>query len=219
MARTKEFDETAVLDKALDLFWRQGYEATSVRDLTAELGISSSSLYATFGDKHAVYLQALSHYRAVELAEVRAQLANGARGADMLRHLFDALIDTLLATEERSGSFTLNAAVELGTRDTAVAEQLRDHLDDLTEILGLYLLEAQSRGEIDDRFAPDDLARYVLHNLYSLGTIATVYLNRDELQRLAAIILSTMEPACGPSSSCTRALDEAGSNQNKDNQS
>lgn len=194
MARTKEFDETEVLDKALDLFWRRGYEATSIRDLNAELGISSSSLYATFGDKHAIYTCALTHYRTIELAQFRAQLAATAPALVILRQFYENLIETLLAGDERSGSFALNAAVELGTRDTAVAEQLRAHLDDLSELLADFIHTGQSRGEIDDRFAPDDLARYILHNLYSLATMAIVHPNRLQLERLVRINLALLEP-------------------------
>jgi TetR/AcrR family transcriptional repressor of nem operon len=193
MARTREFDETAVLEKALDLFWRQGYEATSVRDLTAALGISSSSLYAAFGDKRAVYLQALAHYRVGELEAVREQLAGDEAALLVLRRFLSTVIEALLADTERGGSFTLNAAVELGPHDADVLAQLNEHLMDLSDLLASYLYGAQGRGEVSDRFAPDDLARYLLHNLYSLGTMATVMPNRYQLGRLAAIILAPLE--------------------------
>jgi TetR/AcrR family transcriptional repressor of nem operon len=194
MARTREFDETAVLEKALDLFWRQGYEATSVRDLTAALGISSSSLYAAFGDKRAVYLQALAHYRVGELEAVREQLAGDEAALPVLRRFLSTVIEGLLADTERGGSFTLSAAVELGPHDPDVLAQLNEHLMDLSDLLASYLYGAQGRGEVNDRFAPDDLARYLLHNLYSLGTMATVTPNRYQLGRLAAIILAPLEP-------------------------
>ena len=61
MARPREFDEGAVLDAAA-CFWKQGYEATSVRDLVAQTGITAASLYNAFGDKRALYQKALDHY-------------------------------------------------------------------------------------------------------------------------------------------------------------
>lgn len=194
MPRVREFDKQEALEQALDLFWRQGYEATSVRDLTSSLGISSSSLYAAFGDKRAIYLQALAHYRRQELALVADQLAAGAPALATLAQFLATAIDAPLADAERGGSFTLQAAVELGPRDEAVAEQLREHLIDLSDLLGAFLYGAQARGEIDDRFAPDDLAHYMLHNLYSLGTMATVVPNRYQLRRLATITLAPFQP-------------------------
>jgi TetR/AcrR family transcriptional repressor of nem operon len=61
MARPREFDEGTVLDAAVLCFWRQGYEATSVRDLVAQTGITAASLYNAFGDKRALYQTALDH--------------------------------------------------------------------------------------------------------------------------------------------------------------
>src|SRR5262249_38606558 len=62
MARPKEFDRDAVLDRAVELFWAKGYEATSLGDLVESLGVGKQSLYDTFGDKHALYLAALDRY-------------------------------------------------------------------------------------------------------------------------------------------------------------
>lgn len=62
MSRTKEFDPDVVLDRAMELFWERGFEATSMALLTERLGIGRASLYATFGDKHQLYLAALRRY-------------------------------------------------------------------------------------------------------------------------------------------------------------
>ena len=62
MARPREFDEATVLDAAMDCFWRDGYEATSVRDLATCMGITSASLYNAFGDKRSLYRRALDYY-------------------------------------------------------------------------------------------------------------------------------------------------------------
>ena len=62
MARHKEFDPDVALDRALELFWERGYEATSMADLVDHLGIGRASLYATFGSKHELYLKALDRY-------------------------------------------------------------------------------------------------------------------------------------------------------------
>src|SRR4051794_38964854 len=63
MARTKEFDPEEVLDLAMKVFWRSGYENTSLDVLMGEMGIARQSLYDTFGDKRSLYLKALAHYR------------------------------------------------------------------------------------------------------------------------------------------------------------
>jgi len=63
MGRTKNFDESRVLDKALEVFWKKGFNATSIQDLVDHLGINRASIYDTYGDKHQLYLASLKRYR------------------------------------------------------------------------------------------------------------------------------------------------------------
>ena len=65
MARPREFDEVTVLEAAMNCFWAQGFESTSVRDLAEEMGITGASLYNAFGDKRSLYRRALAHYHGV----------------------------------------------------------------------------------------------------------------------------------------------------------
>jgi TetR/AcrR family transcriptional regulator, transcriptional repressor for nem operon len=193
MARSKEFDEEHALAEAMELFWQRGYEATSVRDLTGRLGISSSSLYTTFGDKREVFLSSLSHYRALELDQVRELLASPAPVSEVLAQMFSELIDRLMADVHRRGSFTLNAAVELGGRDPAVAAQLRDHFDDIANMLAERLAEGQTNGEITADYQPANLAFFILHGLYSLGGVAKVMPDRDYMENIARLTLSVLK--------------------------
>jgi TetR/AcrR family transcriptional repressor of nem operon len=193
MARTRAFDETEALDQAMALFWEQGYEATSVRDLTARAGISSSSLYATFGDKHDVYLAALARYRAIEREQFAALLSASRAVRPTLEDMFAELIDMLLADEGNRGSFSLNAAVELGGRDPAIAASLRAHFDDVCALLAGRLAEAQASGEIPSRHSAVDLARYLLFGVYSLATMVKVYPDRAHLERMAALLLAILD--------------------------
>lgn len=193
MARTRAFDETVALDRAMGLFWEQGYEATSVRDLTSRTGISSSSLYATFGDKHDVYLAALARYRAIEREQFAAMLSASRAVRPTLADMFAELIDMLLADEGNRGSFSLNAAVELGGRDPAIAASLREHFDDICALLTGRLDEAQAGGEIPGRYAAVDLARYLLFGVYSLATMVKVYPDRPRLENMAALLLSILD--------------------------
>lgn len=193
MARTKAFDQELTLDRAMSLFWERGFEATSVRDLIAGAGISSSSLYATYGDKHEIYLAALERYRARERADFAANLAEPRPLRPLLAGLLATTIDALLADDGRRGSFTLNAAVELGGHDPAVTAQLRAHFDDIGALLAERLSAAQSEGEITVRFPALDLARYLLMGIYSLAMMAVIYPDRQMLERAAAVMLAALD--------------------------
>lgn len=193
MARTKAFDETEVIDRALAMFWQQGYEATSVRDLLSHAGISSSSLYATFGDKHELFCAALDRYRALEREQFAAILADSQAIRPTLNGLYATLIDTLLLDDGSRGSFTLNAAIELGGRDLPVLDRLRQHFDDVCGMLASQLAEAQARGEINTATPAADLARYLLFGLYSLATMARIYPDRKLLEGMAGMLMAILD--------------------------
>lgn len=192
MARHKAFVEAALLERAMELFWEQGYEATSVRDLNERLHLSSSSLYNTFGGKRDLYLAALAAYRRVEYAQVQAQLAEAPVAKEAVERLFNDLAGSLLADDSRRGSFTLNAAVELGNRDEAVAHLLQEHFADVTALLATFLGEGQARGELNSTHAPRDLASFLLHNLYSLAALVKVNASRAEMDRIIHVTLSVL---------------------------
>ncbi len=193
MARSKAFDEDRALDGAMALFWEQGYEATSVRDLTARAGISSSSLYATFGDKRELYVAALERYRALEREQFAADLAGGRPIRALLADKFADLIATLLLDDGTRGSFTLNAAIELGGRDPAITHQLRAHFEAISDLLAERLAEAQRTGEIAATALPGELAAYLLLGFYSLAVMVKILPDRAQLESAAAITLSVLD--------------------------
>ncbi len=177
----------------MSLFWERGYEATSVRELAAGTGLSSSSLYATFGSKHDLYLAALAQYRQVERDEMAGLLADPRAVREILAEVFARLIDRLVADPARRGTFTLNAAVELGGQDEAVTAELRAHFDDIEALLGRRLAEAQAEREIAAHFPPGELARFLLFGLYGLAMMVKVYPDRTQLERTAAVTLAVLD--------------------------
>jgi TetR/AcrR family transcriptional repressor of nem operon len=104
MARTKDFDEDDVLEKAVELFWRKGYNATSMQDLVDGLGISRSSLYDTFGDKHTLYIRALEKYKALGSGQMCSIVSNAASAKEAIRKLLELAIGEASADEQRKGA-------------------------------------------------------------------------------------------------------------------
>src|SRR5581483_8596039 len=89
--RPRAFDREAALDRAMFLFWRRGYEATSVSDLTGEMGITPPSLYAAFGDKKQLFLEAVDRYQAGPGSFAQRALAEPTAEAAMRRLLMDTV--------------------------------------------------------------------------------------------------------------------------------
>src|ERR1700753_1582272 len=109
MARTKDFDEDEVLKKAVNLFWLKGYNATSMQDLVDGLGISRSSLYDTYGDKHTLFIKALEAYKAQSAGSMCGIVSNMDSAKEAIRQLFDFTTKQLLSDEQHKGCFLVNA--------------------------------------------------------------------------------------------------------------
>ena len=128
MARPKSFDPDTVLAKAMGVFWEKGYDAASISDLTAAMGINRFSLYDTFGDKHQLYLKALDAY-SVRVVGAMVERINGVESLDDIEGLFIAMIDAQHCSETSSCCMMHKAAISLAAVDDEArkrVEQARD---------------------------------------------------------------------------------------------
>jgi TetR/AcrR family transcriptional repressor of nem operon len=195
MPRPREFDKDEVLQKAMLQFWSRGYEATSVRDLTSVMGISSSSLYETFGDKHAVFMRALERYCVIEQARL-LDIADTASGpADFVMRVFTSLDAVFNQQPPTQGSMAFNAMVEFGARDPDVTARLRLHYARITEIVTDVMARWQQYGVIPDTTPAVDLAHMLLTALIGVVTISTVEPAATPRDAVARLVLSVIQPA------------------------
>ncbi|ARZ66865.1 TetR/AcrR family transcriptional regulator [Streptomyces sp. HU2014] len=157
MARTKEFDPDAALQSALELFWERGYEATSMADLVEHLGVARASLYATFGNKHELYLKALERYG--EQSTVLEELSRPGPALPAVRALIRRFADESACDELRRGCFITNTAVELAPRDPDAGRRVERSWDGMETALTSALLRARAQGELPAGRDPAGLAR------------------------------------------------------------
>ncbi|WP_242894498.1 TetR/AcrR family transcriptional regulator [Actinomadura litoris] len=149
MARPRQFDEQDAVTRATGLFWRRGYNATSVRDLGAELELTPSSLYRTFTDKHTLFLRALDHYRATDSAEAEQRLdADGRPVRDVLRDWLLWLVSCPPDGEPGRGCFVVNTATELGTTDVQVRRRTEAAFEVTRQAMRSLLRQGRRAGEL-----------------------------------------------------------------------
>lgn len=193
MARTKAFCEDRVIQQAMELFRRRGYEATSIRDLVAYLGVSSSSLYNTFGDKDALFMLALQRHSRLERETIRRQLTDSTHPRAVIEGLFAQTIDQLLSDELPYGSLTLRAAVELGLNKPVIADFLSAYLDEVVRLFTEFLDQAAQQGLVTLVEPVPDVARYLLLALLNLSFLAQMRTDRARLESFARIVLSVLD--------------------------
>src|ERR1700676_2727693 len=119
MARPREFDRDAAVERAMSVFWRKGYEATSTEDLLCAMGIGRQSMYDTFGDKHRLYLEALKCYQAEYGAGMVERLGAASSPLSAIRELLLAVASEPAEARAR-GCMQVNAITELAQCDAEV---------------------------------------------------------------------------------------------------
>ncbi|NJP28570.1 TetR/AcrR family transcriptional regulator [Microbispora sp. SCL1-1] len=192
MARTKEFDPDVVLERALDLFWRRGYEATSMADLVEHLGIGRASLYATFGGKHDLYMKALERYAQTCDPNPIELLSQPGPALPAVRTLVERYTEDSIRDRERRGCMIVNAATELLPRDEPVARLVEANWTGLETALTSALIRARAQGEISAESDPRALARFMLVFLQGLRVMGKGHGDPARLRDAAAQALALL---------------------------
>ncbi|MCP9988021.1 TetR/AcrR family transcriptional regulator [Streptomyces sudanensis] len=163
MARTKEFDPDAALQSALELFWRRGYEATSMADLVEHLGIGRASLYTTFGSKRELYLRAMDRYAETRDPLLLAELSQPGPALPAVRAVVRRFAAEATSPEGRSkGCFVTNTAAELAPHDPEAARRVDIGWERFETSLHSALVRARAQGELPEGRDPRALARMLL---------------------------------------------------------
>src|ERR1700761_2231349 len=112
MARPRDFDEKIALEKAMELFWLKGYNGTSPQDLLDTLGLSRSSLYRTFKDKHTLFMKALAYYQEFSTAEIKKVIDPADSVKEAIRKVLEFITDSVVSDQLHKGCFMLNSEIE-----------------------------------------------------------------------------------------------------------
>jgi TetR/AcrR family transcriptional regulator, transcriptional repressor for nem operon len=188
--RTKEFEPGEALDAAMQLFWRNGYAATSIRDLLDGMGIGYGSLYNTFGDKHALFLACLDRFRELRTSWIDEVLEDS--GLSGIEEVFRRTVDGLVGFEPRRGCLLANTAVELGPHDAEVAAKISRYVRHTEAVFERAVIRAQEAGEIPADRDPRALARFLVNALHGLRVLARVGTDRAVLEDAVRVALDVL---------------------------
>jgi TetR/AcrR family transcriptional repressor of nem operon len=193
MARHKEFDRDEALQKAMEVFWSRGYEAASIQDLVEHMGINRQSLYDTFGDKHALYLAALDHYREVEGGKMFELLARQGSVKRALRKLFGGVVECAVGGGQRRGCLMGNAMSEMAGHCSKTADKACGQIAAVEEALYRALLRGRKAGEIKNELNLRAVARYLYSSLQGLQVMAKATRDRKLLADIVQVTLSVLD--------------------------
>jgi TetR/AcrR family transcriptional repressor of nem operon len=192
MARPKEFDRDQALACAMDVFWTKGFENASLDDLTQATGVGRQSLYDTFGDKRALYLAALQHYREAGEGEMLAALEGPQPLRLAVRACLDYVIRAVSTEGKRRGCLLVDAAVERSEHDEDVRRCVEGACGARTKALERRFIRAQKEGELGAHHDPRALAHFFYSTVQGLIVVAKSSGDRQALEQIARVALSVL---------------------------
>jgi TetR/AcrR family transcriptional repressor of nem operon len=193
MARKKEFDEDELLGKAVELFWRKGYNATSAQDLVDGLGINRSSLYNTYIDKRTLFKKSLAQYQATETGAMLSMLAKAEDPEATIKHIFDSLVKESSEDKLLKGCFMVNTAVELAGYDQEIGEMVGNNNQSVEDALTKLIEKGQQAGQFSTRSPARTLARFVFSNISGIRVAARTGAGEKTLRDIAGVVLSALK--------------------------
>lgn len=171
MARTKQFDEDEALDRALELFWRDGFRAASLSRLLEAMGIGKGSFYATFESKEQVFRRALDRYVSERFAAFEAIAAErGPRAA--LEEQFALIVAECQGKNRDRGCLVLNTALELAPEDEGIAKVIRSSLRRHEAMMADLIEAGRRQGDVRGEGTPGELARALMGQIIAMRAYA-----------------------------------------------
>lgn len=194
--RPRAFDIDTALEKALQVFWRKGYEGTSLTDLTEAMGINRPSLYAAFGNKESLFKKALERYGEGPASYVHEAMKEPTARATVERLIYGA-IELQTDPANPCGCLLVQAALTCGEEADPVRQELITRRCGGEALLRQRLERAIAQGELPADTCPADLARFVTTIVQGISVQSTSGASREELCRVAQTALRAW-PASPP---------------------
>ncbi|MCB4798034.1 TetR/AcrR family transcriptional regulator [Neotamlana laminarinivorans] len=177
MPRTKNYNETEVIEKAMNLFWRNGYETTSMQMLEKEMGINKFSIYASFGNKNGVFLESIKCYKQ-KLNKLIAKLEQSTKGVKAIKTYFYDFIEFSKETEYGKGCLITNTANELSPD---ADEKIKEVLSSFTNVVRNVFVNTLKQEKHLNQTLLEEQADYLIVAMFGLSSASRVF-NSTQLE-------------------------------------
>lgn len=194
MARARNFDENEVLDKAVDIFRRQGFKTTTPEELVTHLGISRSSLYNTYGDKRSLFIRSLERYQE-QTSDALTGLADEKGNAmTAIRNIFEFTVNNCLEDAMPRGCFLVNSIVEFGNEDPETLAIVKESMDTNRATMLRLVKRGQKEGSVSNIAKPTALADYLVNCLSGISVSTKAGVDRAGCEAIINNSLAILKP-------------------------
>ena len=193
MGRTKQYERTELLDRAVELFRRQGFNGTSTAELVDELGVNRKTMYAEFGSKQKLFEAVLERYSRKHLTRVLAPIEVPDAGADAIRQAFTGYASASEGWFQGRGCLMCNTAVERGALDPGSGRYVAAYLERLTRAFRGALDNARQAGDVDEAADLDDLAAFFTTALIGVAACIRAEAPPEQVRAASAVATSLLD--------------------------
>ena len=187
MARNVEFDEQLAVSKAMDVFWRKGYNGTTMRDLTEAMGINSSSLYNTIGDKHELFVRSLKHYTESRMQAALKQLDPIKSPIKAIEKFIQSSVYVI--TNEPNSCLAIKTTFEVATNDEQVQKIIKADNDFTYKLLNGLVEKAIQKGEITVSQDAAMLTDYIINHFSGWHESFIIHKDKTRIKNMATFLL------------------------------
>ena len=193
MPRPREFDEASALKAAMECFWRRGYEATSLRDLTGAMGLTAPSIYNAFGDKQQLFGRALEQYLEHTTRQRLRRLQEELPPKEAIQRFFAEIVDHSINDRHRKGCFLVNSALEVAPHDAKCRGVIAAQFGSIEAFFRQCILAGQTDRTISPDIEASEVARLLLGVLLGIRVLARAKPRREILEGVAEPALAMLD--------------------------
>ncbi len=192
MPKVKQFNKEKVLEVASSIFHQKGYNGTSIDEILKATGLSRSSLYDSFKDKHSLYLQSLEFYKTAERDTYEVVNQKKLNGLQKIESLFKEVINHLINHPDDNGCLMVNAAAEMSKRCEKTAQVICNNKDDVQELFATWLSDAQNEKVINLSKPPKSYSPFLFNSLCGLKVLSQSGATKAELNNVVKVTLDAL---------------------------
>ncbi|MEQ9562969.1 MAG: TetR/AcrR family transcriptional regulator [Woeseiaceae bacterium] len=194
MVRTRAFDPTQALSRAVELFSSKGYSDTSMDDIVKATGVSRYGIYGTFGNKRELFEQALERYADGMGKQSFLRLLEPDASLSHIRAIFDERIESLCASGEKRGCMLCHTAMELAPHDHEIAGVLQKFLRRMSKAFSIGLESARQQGEVRDDLDLRNAGEFLTGALFGMVVLARAGFPRTTLNAFVDNAMASLTP-------------------------
>ena len=190
--RPQEFDSNKVILAAMDTFWSNGFDGTSMHQLLKSTGLSKSSLYQTFGGKQELFIKCLEEYTLAMKEKLLTQLSLSKSGVSFIKEVLLSTAEEAKGTSIPKGCLIMNTAIEFAQSNAAVSRTVNKGIEAFQAIFLTALKKARAAKEIDETADLEQLSSFVVSSMSGIKSMVKGGADEKSVRSIVEIVMRSI---------------------------